>query len=74
MKIVIVVAFIVIIGAMVSAGVRMMGSGRDGDSAKRNRMVRALTLRVAVSVALFVFILVAWQLGWIEPTGIPMGR
>lgn len=75
MKIVIAIAFVVIIGALVSAGVRMLGSGRsDDDPARRSRMVRALTLRVAVSVALFVFILVAWQLGWIEPTGIPMRR
>ena len=73
MKIVIVVAFVVIIGALIAAGVRMLGSGRDDDPARRNRMVRALALRVAVSVALFVFILLAWRLGWIAPTGVPMG-
>ena len=35
-----------------------------GDSRK---MARALTLRVGLSVLLFVLLLVAWQLGWIEP-------
>lgn len=73
MKIVIALAFIVIIGALVSAGVRMLRSSPDDDPAKRGRMVRALALRVAVSVALFVFILIAWRLGWIAPTGVPIG-
>lgn len=72
MKFVVALAFIVIIGALVSAGVRMVRSGGDDDPAKRSRMVRALALRVAVSVALFVFILVAYRLGWIQPTGVPI--
>ena len=42
--------------------------------AKTNRMVNALALRVALSVALFLFILVSWKLGWIQPTGLPIGR
>jgi hypothetical protein len=37
-------------------------------------MARALAVRVAVSVALFVFILLAWKMGWIVPRGIPTGR
>lgn len=31
------------------------------------RMVRALTLRVGLSVALFLLLLLGWHLGWIEP-------
>ena len=31
------------------------------------RMVRALTLRVSLSVALFLLLLLGWHLGWIEP-------
>ncbi len=66
------VAFAVIIGALIVAGVFMI---RGGDGASRSgRMMRALAVRVAVSVALFVCILVAWRLGWIHPTGIPPGR
>jgi hypothetical protein len=74
MKWIVIVAFAVIIGALVSAGVRMLRSSPDDDPASRGRMVRALALRVAVSVALFLFILLAWQLGWIQPTGLPVGQ
>jgi len=51
----------------------MLRDGRDGQP-KTNRMVRALALRVALSVALFLFILISYKLGWIQPTGIPAGR
>jgi uncharacterized membrane protein len=74
MKLIIVLAFVVIVGSLVSAGVLMLRSGRDDDPAKRSRMVRALTVRVAASVAVFLFILFSWRMGWIEPTGVPIGR
>jgi len=51
----------------------MLQDGRNG-APKTNRMVKALALRVGLSIALFVFILVSYKLGWIHPTGIPMGR
>jgi hypothetical protein len=35
-------------------------------------MARALAVRVALSVALFLFILLSWHMGWIEPRGIPL--
>jgi hypothetical protein len=37
-------------------------------------MAWALALRVAVSILLFLGVLVAWQLGLIQPTGLPAGR
>jgi hypothetical protein len=37
-------------------------------------MMRALAVRIGVSVALFVCILVAWRLGWIHPSGLPLGK
>ena len=36
-------------------------------------MARALALRVGLSVALFLFILLSWYMGWVRPTGIPIG-
>ena len=33
-------------------------------------MVKALTVRVALSVALFVFLLISWRFGLIVPHGI----
>lgn len=38
-----------------------------GDSKK---MVRALTVRVALSVALFILLLIAWSQGLIQPHGL----
>lgn len=72
MKLVIALAFLVIVGALGYAGLSMLRGGRDG-RAKPGTMMRALALRVAVSVALFLLLLAAWQLGWIRPTGIPTG-
>ena len=33
-------------------------------------MVKALALRVALSIALVVFLVVSYHLGWIAPTGL----
>jgi hypothetical protein len=33
------------------------------------KMARALTIRIGLSILLFVLLLVAWQLGWIQPHG-----
>jgi Protein of unknown function (DUF2909) len=37
-------------------------------------MMRALALRVGLSVLLFAFILLSYWMGWIHPTGIPLGQ
>ncbi|MEN9375389.1 MAG: hypothetical protein RL710_546, partial [Pseudomonadota bacterium] len=38
------------------------------------KMARALAMRVGISILLFACILLAWQLGWIHPTGIAVGQ
>ena len=35
-----------------------------------DRMLKALTLRVSLSVLLFALLLLAWQVGWIAPHGL----
>ena len=65
MKIIVAIAFILILGSLASALVFLMR-----DKGKSNRTVQSLALRVGLSIALFIFILVAYYLGWIEPTGI----
>ena len=67
------VAFVAILGALFAAGVFMIRGGREGAS-KSGNMMRALALRIALSVLLFVCIMVAWRLGWIHPTGVPLGH
>jgi hypothetical protein len=73
MKIFIVAAFVLILASLASALVFMMKDGRDGKP-KTNNMVRSLGLRVGLSILLFICILVAYQLGWIQPTGVPVVR
>jgi hypothetical protein len=58
---------------LVMAGVFMMRGGREGQPRSR-AMARALAIRVALSIALFAFILLSYWLGWIQPTGVPVGR
>jgi predicted small integral membrane protein len=76
MKIVIVITLIAVLGALGSAGLFMLRRPPASDVARPadKRMAWALALRVAVSVALFLLILLAWQLGWIAPKGLPTGR
>ena len=64
-KILVAIAFLLIIGSLASALVFLMR-----DKGKSNRTVHALALRVGCSILLFIFLLVAHQLGWIQPTGI----
>ena len=73
MKYLIGFAFVGILGALAMAGVFMMRDGRDGKP-KTGNMMRALALRVALSVLLFACILLAYFAGWIHPTGIPIAR
>lgn len=71
MKFIILLAFIGILGALGAAGLFML---RRGGSRRSPNMARALAVRVAVSVALFLVILLSWHMGWIAPTGVPIGR
>ncbi len=73
MKYLILVAFIGIFGALVMAGVFMLRDGRDGKP-KSGSMMRALAVRVGLSVLLFACILFSYWAGWIQPTGIPLGK
>lgn len=80
MKYLVIIAFVLIIGSLASALFFMMrGSKQTGaqsgldDERKSANMVRALALRVGFSIVLFVCILIAWKLGYIQPTGIPPG-
>ena len=66
-------AFLAILGSLASALFFMLKDGRNG-KAKTNNMARALAFRVGFSVLLFICILVAWKLGYIQPTGIAAGR
>lgn len=56
-----------LLAIVLSLGSALMHLVRNkGESQK---MARALTIRVGLSVLLFVLLLVAWSLGWIQPKG-----
>ncbi len=65
MKILVAVAFILIIGSLGSALFFLMR-----DKGKSNRTVHALAMRVGLSITLFLLLLGAYKMGWIQPTGI----
>ena len=71
MKYLVGLAFIVILGALAYAGVAMIRESSDGKT-KKPDMMRALALRVGISVFLFLCLLLSYKLGWIKPTGIPL--
>ena len=67
MKWIIVVAFVPIIGSLASAMIFLIR-----DRGRTRNTVRALGFRVGFSIALFVFILFAHWMGWIQSTGVPV--
>jgi hypothetical protein len=73
MKILIVMMLVAVLGALAGAGFFMLRRSDDQqDGARSPAMARALALRVALSVAAFLFVLLAWWMGWIKPSGIPI--
>ena len=66
-RIVVFVVFIAILASLGSALYQL--SRRGGDSKK---MVRALAIRVGLSIALFLLLMILWYLGIIAPHGLPV--
>ena len=57
-----------LLAIVLSLGAALVHLVRDKGESKK--MARALTIRVGLSVLLFVLLLIAWSLGWIQPKGI----
>ncbi len=68
MKWLILIAFLLIIGSLVSAMVFLVR-----DRGRSRNVMRSLGLRVGLSVLLFLLILLANHFGWIHSTGVPIG-
>jgi hypothetical protein len=64
MRIFVIIAFIGILGSLGSALFYLMR-----DKGTSNKTVNALTVRIGISVALFLFLLFSHWMGWIETTG-----
>ncbi|PLC55877.1 hypothetical protein CR155_02175 [Pollutimonas nitritireducens] len=68
MRFVVILAFLGIVGSLASALFYLMR-----DKGGTNRTVNALTVRIGLSIALFLFVLFAHYMGWIQSTGISAG-
>ena len=64
-KILILIVFLAILVSLGSGFFAMMG-----DKSQSKRMVNALTVRVALSVLLFILLYVAWYTGQLQPHGL----
>lgn len=65
-EVVVLIAFAAIVVSLGSA-LYHLSRGTQQDSAK---LVRALTIRIALSLALFALIMIAWYAGVITPHGV----
>ena len=65
MKIIIVIALVAIVASLFSALVFLYRDRGHG-----TRMVKALAIRVALSIGLFAFLMIAFRMGWISPGGL----
>ena len=65
MKIVVIAALVAIIAALFSALVFLYRDRGHG-----TRMVRALAVRVGLSLGLIAFLLLSYWMGWIGPQGL----
>jgi hypothetical protein len=76
MKTLMVLFLVAVLVALASAGVFMMrrGNSKEAHTDRSKHMARALAVRVGLSVALFLLILLSWAMGWVQPTGLPTGR
>jgi hypothetical protein len=66
MKLVILLALLAIV---VSLGTALVRLNREGGSASKGTL-RALALRIGLSIVLFAFIMLAIRLGWVTPHGV----
>ena len=70
MKYWVILAFVAIIGSLAGALLFMMKG--SSEKTRSRKMALALAMRVALSILLFAGILLAWKLGYIHPSGIPI--
>jgi len=58
----------ILIGIVASLGVALLFMVKDGGSSERT--ARALTIRIGVSIGLFMLLFVLWWAGLISPHGV----
>lgn len=66
MKWFVILSLVAIVVSMASALLYLFRGGENGSS----KMLRALTIRVAISVGLFAFLMAGYKFGWIGSQGL----
>jgi uncharacterized protein YneF (UPF0154 family) len=61
-KLIVILVLIAILGSLASGLYFMMRDHDDSD-----RMVKALTVRVVLSISLFIFLMAGYYFGWFQP-------
>lgn len=61
-KIFVIILFLMILGSLASALFHLLLSKESND-----KTVRALTIRIGLSVLVFIILIVSVQFGWIQP-------
>ena len=64
-KIIIISMLVLIVASLASAMFSML-KGKDNSA----DTIRSLSIRIGLSIALFIFLMIASALGWIEPHGV----
>ena len=67
MKLAIIVILVAILASL-GSGLVFLARDKDGSS----RVLRALTIRITLSVVLFLLLMAAWLAGWIQPNATPL--
>ncbi|GJM07343.1 MAG: membrane protein [marine bacterium B5-7] len=62
MKAIVIISLLVILWCLFSALFTLLKDKPDS-----TRTARSLTMRIGISIALFLFLLVAFHLGWLHP-------
>jgi hypothetical protein len=77
MNIFLIGGLIAVLGALAAAGFFLVKERKDDEGhppPRVSRVTKALTLRIGLSVFLFVCLLLAWKFGYIQPTGLPIQK
>lgn len=65
MKIILIIFILVILYCLGSAGYFMLSRKHPPET-----MAKALTWRIAISIALFILLIIGFLMGWVKPHGI----
>lgn len=67
-------AFVAILASLFAAMFFMLKGGTNQTQKPSKKMAKALAFRVGFSILIFLCVLLAWKLGYINPTGIRVGQ